>query len=340
MKNMVICIFLIILVSSFANAKQVSIPELFEIENQIVSESMGKEVYFYANSKLIAVNEEYKYQDRLGSDIESKSLPFGQPLEIENRYSFTGKELDKDLVYFGARYYDPNLGRFTSVDPVKENHAYIYVENDPMNLIDPDGRDDNGLMQEYEIDQGSINDFVTSYFPDRISEEDRMKLGESIFNAFEEGANDAQKNIISQLTPEELDKLGFSEGLPRVILHFTFGDGDGNFAHAGIWSEEKNDEKVFHIRISSESIPAMFIKGDIFRHEGDLPLRKNDARIVRKAAALAIGVIYGEKPSLSFWENQKYGWQIGYSKDRGSQKGWFADLTTIFYRMHPGAMND
>jgi RHS repeat-associated protein len=139
MKLLVILLVLVLLPS--ISAKEVSIPELFEISKQVNVPlgSYEKEVYYYAGSKLIAVNDEYKYQDRLGSDVESQSLPFGQQLEIENRFSFTGKELDKDLHYFNARYYDSNLGKFTSVDPIKDNHAYVYVRNNPMNFIDPSG---------------------------------------------------------------------------------------------------------------------------------------------------------------------------------------------------------
>jgi len=56
------------------------------------------------------------------------------------RYSFTGKELDDSgLHYFSARYYDSNLGRFTTTDPVADNHAYVYVSNNPMNFVDPSG---------------------------------------------------------------------------------------------------------------------------------------------------------------------------------------------------------
>jgi RHS repeat-associated protein len=67
---------------------------------------------------------------------------------------FTGKERDAelDLDYFGARYYRADLGRFTTVDPVrdiKENspepqrwNTYSYVRNNPMRFVDPDGRRD------------------------------------------------------------------------------------------------------------------------------------------------------------------------------------------------------
>ena len=77
-----------------------------------------------------------------GVEGEFKSLPFGQ--EVKNsgvRYAFaTNKELDEsDLYYFNARYYDPNLGRFSSVDPVQSEPAYQYVWNNPLSFVDPSG---------------------------------------------------------------------------------------------------------------------------------------------------------------------------------------------------------
>lgn len=47
-----------------------------------------------------------------------------------------------------ARYYDPILGRFLSIDPVTfmqsgspaQFNRYAYKFNDPVNLIDPDGQ--------------------------------------------------------------------------------------------------------------------------------------------------------------------------------------------------------
>jgi len=99
----------------------------------------------------------YAINDRLGSTrafvdsegekvAEFKSLPFGQEVINEGdddiRYSFTGKEKDDTgLHYFAARYYDSNIGRFTTTDPVTSNHPYSYVANNPMNMIDPSGMD-------------------------------------------------------------------------------------------------------------------------------------------------------------------------------------------------------
>ena len=80
-------------------------------------------------------------------------VPFGEVfLEEKNSkwntpYLFTSKELDREtgMYYFSARYQDPKLGVFISVDPLAEKYAgwssYAYTLNNPINAIDPDGRE-------------------------------------------------------------------------------------------------------------------------------------------------------------------------------------------------------
>jgi len=49
------------------------------------------------------------------------------------------------MYYYGARYYDPRISIFISVDPLAKKYpnigGYVYCVNNPINIIDPDGRD-------------------------------------------------------------------------------------------------------------------------------------------------------------------------------------------------------
>jgi RHS repeat-associated protein len=81
------------------------------------------------------------------------NLPFGETMaeqhsqtaDYDNRWKFTGHELDREtgLYYAGARYFDPKISIWLSVDPLAEKYPnwnpYNYVMQNPINLIDPTG---------------------------------------------------------------------------------------------------------------------------------------------------------------------------------------------------------
>ncbi len=69
------------------------------------------------------------------------------------RQGFTGKPEDTDLglIYFGARYYDPQLSRFTSIDPVDFLQNGAMIGSDSMSAADPasGGMSSSGNFNRY-----------------------------------------------------------------------------------------------------------------------------------------------------------------------------------------------
>ena len=133
-------------------------------------------------------NEEYEkmqfyyHPDHLGSSSYITNLdgevsqhieyvPFGEVF-IEERnntwntpYLFNAKELDEEtgMYYYGARYYDPRLSLWMSVDPLVELYRsispYAYVANNPIIYIDPDGRKiDPESQEEWDTQKQHIID--------------------------------------------------------------------------------------------------------------------------------------------------------------------------------------
>ena len=92
----------------------------------------------------------------------------------ENKYQYNGKELNEELDLnwndYGARWYDPAIGRWNAVDPLAElDHnypftPYHFVANNPISNIDLDGQDwyknsDGQLM--WRKTKGSEGDLLT-----------------------------------------------------------------------------------------------------------------------------------------------------------------------------------
>jgi len=104
-----------------------------------VTDSAGSKIMHYvygAFGELIGVRDAY------GADV-SAAPP------VNTSYGFTGREKDSEsnMLYYRARYYVPEIGRFLQKDPEPGRlllplaviNAYIYVSNNSQNLTDPKG---------------------------------------------------------------------------------------------------------------------------------------------------------------------------------------------------------
>ena len=91
----------------------------------------------------LAILEQNDYLP-FGTRIDLNSLAYDQ----SNRYRFNGKEEQVTgnigLIDYGARFYDPDLSRWTTPDPLAEKYysisPYAFCNNNPVNFVDPDGR--------------------------------------------------------------------------------------------------------------------------------------------------------------------------------------------------------
>ncbi len=111
----------------------------------------GSNISTDATGATVELNDYYPYGD---SRIQDRATGY------ENDYTFTGQEHDEETgqYYYGARYYNSGLGRFTSQDPLlldeakqsgesflnilfdpQQLNAYSYVANNPLNSMDPTG---------------------------------------------------------------------------------------------------------------------------------------------------------------------------------------------------------
>ena len=86
------------------------------------------------------VNQFYPYG-------ESADMGQGVLDSVDNPYKWSGKEWDEDqgAYDFGARMYSAADARWTTMDPLSEKYyhisPYAYCAGDPVNLVDPEGRD-------------------------------------------------------------------------------------------------------------------------------------------------------------------------------------------------------
>ena len=114
----------------------------------------GGTYYFYFNDHLGNVRAVI---DGGNHNIQfNHYYPYGLPMaetsdgkQNEQPYKYNGKEFERknglNWMDYGARMYDAALGRFTTMDPLAEKYygvsPYAYCGNNPINRIDPDGKD-------------------------------------------------------------------------------------------------------------------------------------------------------------------------------------------------------
>ena len=148
------------------------------IDRPLISKQNNSD-YFYLTDGLNSVTE-LTDGSFISSDNSYTYDSFGNILfetgTLDNHSQYTGREYDAEtgLYYYRARYYDPQIGRFITLDPIQEltylingikpynslvliNKAerpshYMYVDNNPISFTDPLGLNkDKDSYQQGEV---------------------------------------------------------------------------------------------------------------------------------------------------------------------------------------------
>ena len=114
---------------------------------------------------------------------------------FDERVRFTGKDYDEvtGLYYFNARWYDPQLGRFTSEDPIRDGiNWHVYTYNNPLKYTDPTGLDPHHMTPE-EADTKAWSDPSSG---SKTQKEVIQDLKEKKKQALKQATSYAEKQLI------------------------------------------------------------------------------------------------------------------------------------------------
>jgi RHS repeat-associated protein len=182
--------------------------------------------------------------------------------DLAQMWKFGGKELDEslglDTYDFGARNYDPWLGRWMNIDPLAEqmrrHSPYNYAFDNPIWFIDPDGmkpfdwRDKNGNLV-YDAQKGEYTKYATA---------EHKRFGSSLLKTAA-GREQFNKLVTSSIpiTTEISSGKGPSSG-SKFTLGQTFRTSDGKTGKV-----KKAEIKIYEGRIDDfmETVEKFFDAG-------------------------------------------------------------------------------
>jgi len=194
----------------------------------------------------------YYHTDHLGSSsvISDESglmyqslhyLPWGELMAEQNstadswstEYRYNAKEQDEftGLYDYGARFYDPVVGRFLGVDPLADKFAYInpyaYVDNNPLRYTDPTGMEKDDIIILYYA-KGS---------------------GEESFKAAAQTRKNNIENSVAFNPAEDIVLMQGVESLSEIKSHSSsaskkYGEKYGKVSEVGVWSHSGTDGPI------------------------------------------------------------------------------------------------
>jgi RHS repeat-associated protein len=204
-------------------------------------------------SPVIASNDYYAFGLTFNSYSRENSVP--------QNYLYNKKELINDLslgVYdYGARQYDPAIGRWTVIDPLSEKgrrwSPYTYGADNPIRFIDPDGMwfvDANGKKVDVSVNKGQIvlgkNATADLKRMALLVNQSGSKTAIQMFNKL--GGNDTKINFKIETKPVDNRLLGVHQAHDKDGKVLTWQEGTGGtgkFQGSPAYIKDKNGNTAY-----------------------------------------------------------------------------------------------
>jgi len=192
-----------------------------------------------------AYNYEYYLKDHLGNvrivfqkgtgntaSLLQKTdyYPFGLPYSnqfnssTDNKYLYNGKELQDGINWFdyGARMYDPQIGRWHVIDAMAESHfdctPYNYALNNPIWFIDPFGNDTASNGEQIGADGLTNSQWIKASQPSLIITDIPQYSSSNYLKGFNEGVPLGFFGLFSKEQPILIYYYDKNKGIQYILV--------------------------------------------------------------------------------------------------------------------------
>jgi len=229
---------------------------------------------------------------------------------VDHIFSYTGRELDpeSDLLYYRARYYDPDVAKLLNEDPSGfgggDANLARYVQNRATTATDPTGR------ELFAYDRASADQSVewiagetgvsaeavllpSGYYYIHIHKDDRGRM----------------KSELSNWSYFSFSDYFYSAAASHTYNHYVYGDGAGGYDTAGCNISAAERRVVYDRQLADGTVTAVHQKALSSQPMGFGEAVGQGLTTSSKAIGNSSLKALGSTVSAGFWEPEDY-WEV------------------------------